>query len=478
MRRVIRALFLFLPALAAFTAETSADRMRAVETGLRPPRVVKGRPMPRYSLEERMRTYKVKGVSIAVIDGYKIDWAKGYGLADVESNRPVTAETLFQAGSISKPVAAVGAMKLVEGGKLNLDADVNTWLKSWRVPENDFTREQKVTLRRIMSHSAGLTVHGFPGYEAGKPVPSVPEVLDGKPPANTAAIRVDTIPGTQWRYSGGGYTIMQLLLTDVTGRPFPALLKDLVLKPAGMSRSSYEQPPLAERAAASATGYDRDGNAVAGRFHIYPEMAAAGLWTTASDLALFAIEMQKSREGRSNRILSKETVEEMLREQMKPYGLGFALDEKQGLRRFGHNGADEGFQALLTATFDGRGVAIMANSDNGLRLMPEVALAVAEVYNWPDKPEEREAVSLTPKQLSRFAGSYETPQVGLVTVGVEGDHVRVKASRMGEVVMYPASDSRLFSIEAGIPDFNFTMPSDGGAATEFRGGGVHGQRAK
>ena len=475
MKRFICAV---LTLAGVFAADTSADKMRAVETGLKPTRVIKGRAVPRYTIEERMRHYHVQGVSIAVIDQYKIDWAKGYGLADVQSNRPVTTETLFQAGSISKPVAAVGAMKLVESGKLTLDADVNTWLKSWKIPDNEFTREQKVSLRRIMSHSAGLTVHGFPGYEIGKPVPSVPEVLDGKPPANTAAVRVDTVPGTIWRYSGGGYTIMQLLLTDVSGRPFPALLADLVLKPAGMSRSSYEQPPSAERAAACATGYNVEGKAVTGRFHIYPEMAAAGLWTTASDLAQFAIEIQKSREGRSNRILSKETAVEMLREQMKPHGLGFSLEEKQGLRRFGHGGVDEGFQAQLAATFDGRGFAIMTNSDNGIRLMSEIALAIGDAYGWPDKPEEREATTLTPEQLSRFAGSFETAQIGTVLVSVEGDHLRLKAPRVGETTMYPASDSRLFPIEPGLPDLVFTMPDDGGPATEFRGGGVRARRTK
>jgi len=367
--RLLLAIALLIPAFGQ--SPSTRDRIRAVESGL----------------DKRMQALHVRGVSIAVIQNYQVEWAKGYGFADLESKRPVTAGTLFQAGSISKPVAAVAAMKLVEMGKLRLDDSVNTFLKSWKLPDSDFTKEEKVTLRRIMSHSAGLTVHGFPGYAAGEAVPSIVDVLDGKKPANTPPIRVDIVPGTLLRYSGGGYTIMQLAMIDVTGKSFPALMHDLVLSKADMRDSTYEQP-LPGLAGAAASGYRANGDAVPGKYHTYPEMAAAGLWTTATDLARFAIEIQKSREGRSNKILSKATVEEMLREQKKPYGLGFALEQVDGSSRFGHGGADEGFQALFSATMDGQGFVIMTNSDNGIRLANEIALSIAAAYGWPDKPKE------------------------------------------------------------------------------------------
>lgn len=199
--------------------------------------------------------------------------------------------TLFQAGSISKPVAALAALRLVEQGKLSLDEDVNAKLVSWKVPGNEFTKEQKVTLRRLLTHSAGLTVHGFPGYAAGAQVPTLVQVLNGEKPANTPAIRVDTVPGRLWRYSGGGYTIMQQLLIDVTQKSFPELMRQLVLEPAGMKHSTYEQPLPPARAGEAATAHDANGQPVKGQFHTYPEMAAAGLWTTPTDLALLAIEL-------------------------------------------------------------------------------------------------------------------------------------------------------------------------------------------
>lgn len=460
---------------AAGCAGPVEDRIRAVETGLSTRVVVKGKT-PRYTLEERMRALNVRGVSIAVVNNYRIEWAKGYGLADLDSKRPVTPDTLFQAGSISKPVAGVGALKLVENGKLKLDGSVNNFLKSWKLPPSELAPDGSVSLRRLLSHSAGLTVHGFPGYAAGKPVPSVQQILDGQPPANTAAIRVDIPPGSRFRYSGGGYTLMQLMMTDVTGKDFASLLHELVLKPAGMAASTYEQPLPARFVPAAASGYRSNGDLVPGRYHTYPEMAAAGLWTTPTDLARFMIEVQKSREGRSNRILSRATVEQMLTEQQKPYGLGFALEEEGGIRRFGHGGADEGFQAAFSSTFDGRGYVIMTNSDNGGRLAGEIALAIAAAYGLPDKPREREAASLSREALERIAGTYSAAQIGTVTIRAAAGRLELAAPRIGTIELFPESDRRFFSLGA-VPDLTFTFDGDG-KATGFEGGGVSAKRVK
>ena len=236
---------------------SAAARAARVEQGLLPGVVIAGRPLPVKALAARMADLKVPGVSVAVINGGTIEWARGYGVAETGSATPVTPRTLFQAASISKPVAALGALRLVERGQLSLDQDVNERLTSWKVPENEFTKQEKVTLRRLLSHSAGLTVHGFPGYAADAPVPSLIQVLDGVKPANTAAIRADILPGSVWRYSGGGFTVMQQLVIDVTGRPFPALLADLVLVPVGMTDSTYEQPLPESRRAAAASGHRR-----------------------------------------------------------------------------------------------------------------------------------------------------------------------------------------------------------------------------
>ena len=227
----------------AGAAEPSAEiqsRIAAVEKNLIPIVRIKGHGPG--VLAERMRQIRVPGVSVAVINDYKIEWVKGYGLAEVQAKTPVTPQTLFQAGSVSKPVAAMGALKLVEEGKLTLDGDVNRQLKSWKVPENAFTRKHPVDLRGILSHTAGLTVHGFPGYAVGKPIPTLPQILDGDGPANTRPVRVDKVPGHGFRYAGGGTTIMQQLVIDVTGRPFPDVMHDLVLSPLEMTSSSYQQP--------------------------------------------------------------------------------------------------------------------------------------------------------------------------------------------------------------------------------------------
>ena len=300
-----------------------SDRMRAVENDILPAVHIMGRPVSAMTLRERMAHYAVPGVSIAVIYEGEIEWACGFGVAEAGGHTSVTAETRFQAGSISKSIAAMGALHLTETGALDLDEDVNAYLTSWRVPENQHTAEEKVTLRRLLSHSAGLTVHGFPGYRVDAPLPSVPQILDGDPPANTGPVHVDVEPGAEYRYSGGGYTVVQQILEDVTGTPFAELLRAVVLGPLEMADSTYEQPRSPKWADLAASGHQSDGTLVPGRWHIYPEMAAAGLWTTPTDLARFAIEVQRSYAGRSNRVLSQEMTRLMLTEEREGIGLVF-----------------------------------------------------------------------------------------------------------------------------------------------------------
>ncbi len=372
-----------------------AARIQRVENGIaRIPLsdAESGKPL---NLEQLMQLYKCPGLSVAVVDNFKIAWTKAYGVTEAGSQTPVTIHTLFQAGSISKPVAATGTMSLVEHGTLSLDEDVNQKLKSWQVLENEFTKDQKVTLRRILSHSAGLTVHGFPGYEVGKSIPTLGQIFNGEPPANTAPIRVDFVPGTKFRYSGGGVTIEQQLVIDVTGKPFPQFMREAVLDKIGMADSTYEQPLPPKRAAVAATATHADGTPVPGKWHIYPEMAAAGLWTTATDLAKFGIEAALSKQGQANHVLSQATTREMLKPQIEQVGLGFFLDGHKNPEEFGHNGADEGFQALLIMFADsGQGVAIMANSDNGISVANALTQSIAKEYGWKYTAESMSAADL------------------------------------------------------------------------------------
>lgn len=467
---IIRALIvLIIPLLAG---GQGLDRIRAVETGLTHAVIARGRPAPRHTIQERMKALNVNGVSMAVIRNYEIDWARSYGFADVKTSSPVTANTLFLAGSISKPVAAAGALTLVEQGKVKLDEDVNTYLKSWKVPENEFTKEQKVTLRRLLSHTAGLTVHGFPGYNATAAVPSVPQILDGVRPANTPAVKVDLLPGSTFRYSGGGYTVAQLMIMDVAGVGFPVFMQQAVLAKAGMRQSTFENPLPERLSAVAASGYRANADPVPGRYHTYPEMAAAGLWTTASDLSRFVIQIQKSYQGRSNAILKQATIQEMLRPEKQNYALGFSITERDGVKQFSHGGTDAGFQARLWATVDGSGLVVLTNSENGGRLASEIALAVGAVYGRLDKPRERDAVALAPDVLVKFAGEYEAPRIGRVKIRVETDHLVLTAASLGEVALYPHSPNTFFS-SGGVPDLVFA--SDG---SSFTGGNVTANRVK
>jgi CubicO group peptidase (beta-lactamase class C family) len=246
-----------------------------------------------------------------------------------------------------------------------------------------------------VSHSAGLTVHGFPGYEVGTPLPTLVQIFNGEPPANTDPIRVDFVPGTKFRYSGGGVTIEQQLVIDVTGKPFPQFMHETVLDKIGMADSTYEQPLPPARAAMTATGTRADGKLIPGKWHIYPEMAAAGLWTTATDLAKFGIEIALSKQGKANHVLSQATTHEMLKPQIEQVGLGFFLGEYKNPEEFGHNGADEGFQALLIMFADtGKGVAIMANSDNGISVANALTQSVAKEYGWNYTPQPMSAAGL------------------------------------------------------------------------------------
>jgi CubicO group peptidase (beta-lactamase class C family) len=377
------------------TSSELAVRIQRVENGIPPIPFSDTEPPLQLSLEQLMQIYKVPGLSVAVVDNFKIAWAKGYGVTDAGAHDPVTIHTLFQAGSISKPVAATGTLSLVQQGKLSLDQNVNDRLKSWQVPNNEFTKDQKVTLRRILSHSAGLTVHGFPGYQAGSPIPTLVQIFNGEPPANTAPIRVELAPGTKFQYSGGGVTIEQQLLIDVTRKPFPEFMRETVLVKIGMADSTYEQPLPPARTAMAATGTHSDGTAVRGKWHIYPEMAAAGLWTTATDLAKFGIEIALSKQGKANHVLSEAMTREMLRPQIDQMGLGFFLGQYKNPEEFGHGGDDDGFQAILIMFADsGKGVAIMANSDNGANLASHLIRSVAKEYAWNYTPEQQSAADL------------------------------------------------------------------------------------
>jgi CubicO group peptidase (beta-lactamase class C family) len=440
-----------------------AERIQRVESGLLPAVMIKGETTA-MKLAERMAHYKVPGLSVAVINDGKIEWARGYGVVEKDGGKPVTTETLFLAGSISKPVAALAALRLVEQGKLDLDEDVNRKLKTWKVPENEFTKEKKVTLRGLLSHSAGLTVHGFPGYAVDAPMPTLIQILNGEKPANTAAIRADIAPGSRYRYSGGGYTVMQQLCMDVTGKSFPELTRELVLVPAGMLQSTYENPLPKPLEASAATAHGRNSDKVQGRWHIYPEMAAAGLWTTPSDLARYAIEVQHSLAGQS-KILSREMARQMVTVQKGSHGLGPALEnaDKESAR-FSHGGVDEGFEAFLTAYCQGgQGAVVMMNSNQAMPLGHELIRSIAREYNWPDYLQpERVLAKVDPAVYQKYAGLYELDDGFKITMTVEEGRLWAQGQGQSRFELLPESETNYFSSNGIVQRFEL---GEGGAVT-------------
>ena len=335
----------------------------------------------------RMAHYHVPGLSLAFIHNGTVGWTQAFGVARVGGG-PVTPETLFQASSISMPVTALAVLRLVELGKLNLDADVSQYLRSWKLPTSKFTEQKKVTLRELLSHTAGVAVHGFGGYPAGKPVPTLVQVLNGESPANSAPVTIDFVPGTKFRYAGGDYAIIQQILIDVTGEPFPELMQEEVLQPLHMMHSTFQQPLPEKLHTLAATPNDEDGKAIEGGPHTYPEMAVAGLWTTPSDLALFALAIQDALAGKPGAIVSPSTAHQMLQRVLGFYALGFAIAGNGPNRYFSHPGVNAGFVAFLFAYEKGDGLVLMTNGQNTKGLGLEIIHALAKQHGWTEFPAE------------------------------------------------------------------------------------------
>ncbi len=381
------------------------DKIKQVEMGLTAPVYIEGDTT--WTIEEGMSVYGVPGVSIAVINNGEIEWSKSYGVMNKEDKSPVTEQTLFQAASISKPVTAYAALTLVEQNKVDLNEDINTYLKSWELSNNEFTEEKKVTLKNLLNHSAGTTVHGFLGYSPGLPVPTLLEVLNGTSPANSGTIFVDKVPEESFRYSGGGYNIVQQMMIDVEGNTFPEIMNALVLDPLEMNNSTYAQPLEGAQLQLAATGYLPDGSMTKGKRHTYPEMAPAGLWTTAEDLAKFAISIQQALKGGQVKGLSQEMTTKMLTPFVEDFiGLGIFIEKKKDEIYFEHGGWNEGFSSQLIAHKDkGYGVVVLTNS-NHPAFISELIRSVALAYEWDQFVPVYKKLELDHTSLSKIEGRY------------------------------------------------------------------------
>lgn len=396
-----------LPVHADTRATMPAPQAAAIEQGLRPAVVLQGRPVPTRSLAAAMEELHVPGVSVALIRAHRVAWTRSYGV--MRAGGPeVDVDTLFQAGSISKSVTAVGALQLVKNDRLSLDEDINDRLSTWKLPASASGERARVTLRELLSHTAGVNVHGFPGYAADKPVPTLLQVLDGLPPANTPAIRRVAEPGVRWSYSGGGYTIVQQLMDDVTEQPFQAWMRAHVLQPADMVHSSFAQPLPAEYTAEAASPHDAAGIPIPGGPRVYPEMAAAGLWSTPTDLARFLIAMQKSLAGKNDSWLDADAAHDMLKPLKPGHSMGFDVGGDGVDTYFSKSGDTEGFAAFMVSyPMRGEGAVVMTNGTGGSVLARELMRSIAAAYGWKEFGSRvRASERLKASTMAHFAGTY------------------------------------------------------------------------
>jgi len=439
------------------------SRISRVEQGLSSRVVVKGAPGQKASIATRMAFHDVPAVSIALINDGHLEWARSYGVLDTANQRAATPASLFQAGSISKTISALGALHLVEQGKLSLDAPANVQLSSWKIPDNRFTRQSPVTLRGLLNHSAGMNVHGFYGYAQGQPVPSLLQVLDGLPPANSEAVRVEATPGTGWKYSGGGYSVIQLMMTESAGKPFPELMQALVLGPLDMRDSTFALtlPPAWQARAASA--HDSNGTPLAGGWHVYPQSAAAALWTTPTDLAQVILDIQQAQSGKPGKVLSSAMTSTMLTRGQGEYGLGLYVEQIGDGTSFSHSGGTDGFRSQLYGyTHTGQGVVVMTNSDNGAALIEEILVSVAAEYGWREfQITEKVALAPDPVANATFAGNY-TLAGKPAQVIAEGDRLYLQSELFAKRPMQLFAESKTrFFMTAQDMTVEFQQTGDG-----------------
>ncbi|NJD60967.1 MAG: beta-lactamase family protein [Anaerolineae bacterium] len=363
--------------------------IQAVEHGLLATTSGSEHPAEKKDLGQRMKYYKVPGVSAAFVYQGELAWAGGFGVMEAGSEKLVTAETIFQAASISKPFTAMVALHMVEAGLLDLDADANDFLRSWKIPKYKYTQARsdgthpKVTLRGLLSHTAGMNIRGYSGYTFDRQVPTLQQILNGEPPANSKPVRVMQTPGKDFRYSGGGYLVAQQMIEDVSGRPLAVLAKEFIFDKLGMKNSTFDSKLPEVYLPHAATGHNKTGELVRGKWHIYPEQAAASLWTTPSDLARLIIETLKSLKNESNLVLSAEMTRQMLIPQISLGGVGFNVIIKDGVTRFGHPGWNVGFHSIMLGCPEvGQGLIWMTNGENGKRLGWEISRGVADIVGW------------------------------------------------------------------------------------------------
>ena len=411
------------------------------------------------NLASQMKAHGVPAVTIAAIRNDAIDWARAYGVSSLQG-APVSKETLFGAASLSKPVTALGVLKLVEEGKIDLDTNVNQYLKRWKVPDNQFTAKQKVTVRELLNHTSGIGTHNGEIYESSTPVPTLLQLLEGEKPARTPPVRVEAVPGTKFAYSNGGYLVLSLLIEDVTGETFAEYIQRAVLDPIGMKHSTFDAPLPLEWQAHAATAYGADGKwAVPPSKFVEPNLAAGGLWSTPTDLARLLLEVQRENDGKSSKVLHQRTMRLMLSPGTGPapsrhWGLGFEVSGGPENPYIRHEGSAY-FQDDMVEYLHGNGIVVMTSGGGGGALVDEVLRSAGTVYDFPDfKSIEHSVVDVPGSNLHAYAGTY-----AYITVALDGDHLTAEIPAGSPAArLYPESPTRFFVLD-GPQELSFILDS-------------------
>ena len=469
-KTVLALLALALPVATPAQTRSAVDYMAAIEGK----QATAGpNDLSTLTIAELMTRLNVPGVSIAVIRDHRIHWAKGYGIADVATGALVDTGTMFQAASMSKPVAAMAVLRAVQDGLFTLDTDINTILTSWKLDGGEFTKDRPVTPRTLTSHTSGLgDGFGFPGYDPSDSVPTVVQFLQGSKLSNVGVLFMERPPMTLMEYSGGGVTLMQQALSDARKRPFADIMRDDVLRPLGMTRSTFEQPLPASFDQNAARAHSGQGKAMGPKWHVHPEQAAAGLWTTPSDLARFLIEVQRAAAGQSNRVLSRATVQEMLSPVgVGDYAVGFAIQKMGQGWYFAHGGSNWGFRATMMAhKVKGYGLVVMTNADQGGAVANELSRRIQRAYEWDSfaepaprgyrPPVERTEITVTESVLRSYVGEYQlTPQVS-ITITLEEGRLQALPTGQSKATLFAEAQDRFFARVANV-QFTFTRAPSG-----------------
>lgn len=383
-------------------------RISRVENGLIPAIRIQGFPLQSKNIVDQMKVMKIPAASIAVINDGKIEWAKAYGELASNIAKKTNTTTRFQAGSVSKPVAAFAILSLVDKKLIELDENVNSKLTSWKVPENEYTKTNKVTLRNLLSHSSGLGVIGFDGYMKGENIPNITQTLDGLPPSNNPPVRVEFLPSSKMSYSGGGYNVAQQLVEDVTKEEFCEFMDSVLLKPLNMTDSTFGFLDM-ETSVNIAYAHPTNGVPMTGGWKTYPESAAAGLWTTPIDLAKWLIEIQNELNAQSNiSILSKNLLEDMITPQVTVHGLGPVVNGQGSQLELNHKGRTDGFTCgFVSFPYLKQGAVVMINAGNEGAFVDDVLRSIALEYNWPSySVKTKTTIELSEEIVDKYVGRY------------------------------------------------------------------------